>query len=470
MKPEMYRDKFVLAPMVRTNSLPFRLLCLKYGADLVYTEELIDYRLCSCKRLENKILGTVDYIDEQGEIILRTCPALEKDKLILQIGSNNPDRAIKATKLAAQDIAGLDFNFGCPKAFSLSGGMGAALLERPGEIRALLSSAVKNLDLPVTCKIRILPDLNETLELVRMIEKCGVSALAVHGRTKDQRPRHDNRNDVLTKISHTLEHIPMIANGGSNTIRTYSNLLKFKEETNASSVMIARAAMKNPSIFKSDNQLEPIERIAEEFIKLSVKYDNYVSNTKYCLQTILSSGHFGSEFMQKFHTANDMKSICDLFPNLVNWYEQHKLSPQQRSDFYDSKQIENEPLESYILSRRHQLQSENIKFICDTVPYNAKIYGPKTPKAQLSDYMNRLPLHQRPLFEVFQLVTTSNKKGSYYCTVTHENVCYLNKTFANSKKNAEHSTALLVCEQLRLVDLKSYREQVASVCCGRNVT
>ena len=470
MKPEMFSEKIVLAPMVRANSLPFRLLCLKYGADLVYTEELIDYRLCSCKRLQNKILGTIDYIDEQGEVILRTCPELERDKLILQIGSNNPERALKAAKLASADIAGLDFNFGCPKAFSLSGGMGAALLEKPEQIRKLLDTAVNNLDVPVSCKIRILADESKTLDLVKLIERCGVSALAVHGRTKDQRPRHDNQDKILRTISETLKHIPLIASGGSNNIRSYADILKFKFQTGASSVMVARAAMKNPSIFKPDNQTDPVEQVASEFLKLAVRYDNYVSNTKYSLQTILSSGHFGCEFMRNFHAANDLKSICDLFPNLAEWYEQNKLSPAQRSGFYDPKELENSQLENYVRERREQCKLEGLEFVCDHLPYNAKIFGPKSPKALLSDHANRTP-DARPKIDAVELRGEPHgKRGTYHCVIVHQNVCYLNKAYASSKKNAEHLTAMLVCERLALIDLGEYRVKVATICCGRNVT
>lgn len=464
---KQYSDKIVLAPMVRANSLPFRLLCIKYGADLVYTEELIDYRLSSCKRLENKVLDTIDYIDEQGEVILRTCPELERDKLILQIGSNNPERALKAIKLVSPDIAGVDFNFGCPKAFSLSGGMGAALLEQPDNIRALLTTTLEHTDLPVTCKIRILPGLDKTLRLVEMIEDCGVSALAVHGRNKDQRPRHENQTDVLLAISNILKNIPMIANGASNDIKTYSDILKFRQLTNASSVMIARAAMRNPSVFKSDNQLESVMSVAQEFIKLAVRYDNYVSNTKYSLQTILSSGHFGSEFMRKFHASNDMKSICDLFPELIGWYDENKLTTDQRNRFYDSSQLQNQELEKLITNLSKSAQSKGYKFICDTIPYNPKIYGTKTPKAQLSDHTNSYP-HNKPSFETFQLETST--KGGYYCTVSFGGFCCLNKTFSNSKRNAEHASTMLLCNQLGLTNLEIYREQVGSVCCGRNVT
>ena len=76
-----YRDKMILAPMVKIGTLPFRLLALQYGADIVYTEEIIDKRLLASERLDNPVLGTVDYIDRRdNSLVFRTC-AREKPKL-----------------------------------------------------------------------------------------------------------------------------------------------------------------------------------------------------------------------------------------------------------------------------------------------------------------------------------------------------------------------------------------------------
>ena len=73
--------------------------------------------------------------------------------------------------------------------------MGAALLTQPLLIQQILTSLCETASIPVTCKIRILPKLEDTLELCRIIERCGVSALAVHARTKDERPRHENHEN-----------------------------------------------------------------------------------------------------------------------------------------------------------------------------------------------------------------------------------------------------------------------------------
>jgi tRNA-dihydrouridine synthase 2 len=78
--------------------------------------------------------------------------------------------------------------------------MGAALLTQPNKVKDILSAIVNAVKIPVTCKIRILPKLEDTLNLVKVIETTGVSALAVHGRTKEERPNDKNHVDVIKKV------------------------------------------------------------------------------------------------------------------------------------------------------------------------------------------------------------------------------------------------------------------------------
>lgn len=145
--------------------------------------------------------------------------------MVLQIGTCDATRALTVAKMVEQDIAGIDLNMGCPKMFSLVGKMGAALLQEPQTAANILKTLVDNLRIPVTCKIRVLSDLDKTLELCELLQSTGISAIAVHGRTVNERPQHANRNDVLKKISSTLT-IPVIANGGSKEIQKHFDIYK----------------------------------------------------------------------------------------------------------------------------------------------------------------------------------------------------------------------------------------------------
>lgn len=108
------------------------------------------------------------------------------------------------------DVAGIDINMGCPKEFSIKGGMGAALLEDPLKAAAILEKLVNNLNIPVTCKIRVLNSIEETIKLCQLLENTGIAAIAIHGRTKHERPQHKNRNYFLREVAKALQ-IPVIA-------------------------------------------------------------------------------------------------------------------------------------------------------------------------------------------------------------------------------------------------------------------
>lgn len=111
----------VLAPMVRCGTTPLRVLALRFGADTVWSEEIIDKKLSVCKRVINDDLQTIDFIDPiHGKDVFRIS-SLEKDRLICQFGSASPESALAAAKLIENDVKGIDINMGCPLKFSVKG-------------------------------------------------------------------------------------------------------------------------------------------------------------------------------------------------------------------------------------------------------------------------------------------------------------------------------------------------------------
>lgn len=108
------------------------------------------------------------------------------------------------------DVAAIDINMGCPKEFSLKGGMGAALLTQIDKAKEILSVLVQNTKVPITCKIRVFESVDDTLNLVKELVSTGISAIAVHGRTKAERPQHANRNATIRAIAKAVS-IPVIA-------------------------------------------------------------------------------------------------------------------------------------------------------------------------------------------------------------------------------------------------------------------
>ncbi|RZC48375.1 hypothetical protein C5167_041315 [Papaver somniferum] len=300
-----YQNKLILAPMVRVGTLPFRLLSADYGADITYSEEIIDHKFVKCVRRINESIGSIDFVDKGTEnVVFRTCQE-EQDRVVFQIGTSDAVRALTAAQIVCNDVAAIDINMGCPKAFSISGGMGAALLSKPELIHDILTTLKRNLDTPVTCKIRLLKSPSDTVELARRIEKTGVSALAVHGRKVEDRPRDPARWNEITDVVAALS-IPVIVNGD---VFEYEDFQRIKGATGASSVMVARGALWNASIFSPEGKL-PWEEVKREYVRKSFIWDNCIKSTKHTLREMIS--HYSSLELPEGKAVIKSDTLADL--------------------------------------------------------------------------------------------------------------------------------------------------------------
>ena len=159
------------------------------------------------------LLHTTDFISPDGKLVFRTC-SQEKDSLIFQIGSADPQLAVQAALKVPADVYGSNLNCGCPKRFSIQGGMGAALLLDKPKLLSIPSALIKNVPLPISCKIRISPVLQETLELCQQIADIGISFIIIHGRTPSQTPRDNTNWDTLLYLHGAFkERIKIVLNG-----------------------------------------------------------------------------------------------------------------------------------------------------------------------------------------------------------------------------------------------------------------
>ncbi|CAI0430821.1 unnamed protein product [Linum tenue] len=274
-----YRNKLVLAPM---GTLPLRLLAAEYGADITYGEEIIDHKMVKCERRVNENIGSTDFVEKGTEtVVFRTC-LQERNQVVFQVGTSDAVRALNAAQLVCKDVAAIDVNMGCPRSFSISGGMGAALLRKPELIADILTTLRRNLDIPVTCKIRLLKCPQDTVELARRIEKTGVSAVAVHGRKVADRPRDPAKWNEIADIVAALS-IPVIANGD---VFEYGDFERIKVATGATSVMAARGALWNASIFSPVGKLD-WEDVKRQYVRKSILWDNDVKSTKHTLKEMI---------------------------------------------------------------------------------------------------------------------------------------------------------------------------------------
>lgn len=300
-----YRNKHILAPMVRVGTLPFRMLAAEYGADITYGEEIIDHKFIKCERRLNENLGTVDFVEKNtGSVVFRTCDE-EKDRVVFQMGTSDAVRALTAAQIVCKDVAAIDINMGCPKSFSLSGGMGAALLSKPEVIHDILTTLRRNLDTPVTCKIRLLNLPRDTVELAQQIEKTGVSALAVHGRKVKDRPRDPAKWSEIADVVASLS-IPVIANGD---VFEYEDFGRIKDATGATSVMVARGALWNASIFCAKGKSSWVD-IKREYVQKSILWDNDIKSTKHTLKEMIM--HYSCLELAEGKAVNKSDTNADL--------------------------------------------------------------------------------------------------------------------------------------------------------------
>ncbi|KAI7900417.1 uncharacterized protein BX663DRAFT_517494 [Cokeromyces recurvatus] len=315
-----YSNKVILAPMVRIGTLPMRLCALDYGADLVWSEELVDKRIIGSVRRYNSATGAIEYY-KGNSLTFSTCDA-EKGKVILQLGTADADLALQAALTLKQDVAAVDVNCGCPKKFSIQGGMGAALLSNPENLQKILTNLVQHSGMPVSCKIRLLETKEKTLDLVKMIISTGVKALTVHCRTKEQRSTEKANWEMMKDIVDTVKSIrdiPVIVNGD---IFQWSDIERVKKLTYSDSVMMARGAQWNPSAFRREGLL-PFETVVRAYIKKAIDYDNLFQNTKYVLLSMNTEDttHTRSELYTRIQRSKSMRTICELF-DLVDYYEE----------------------------------------------------------------------------------------------------------------------------------------------------
>ncbi|ODH26346.1 hypothetical protein ACO22_04674 [Paracoccidioides brasiliensis] len=269
-----YRGKIVLAPMVRSGELPSRLLALKYGADLVWGPETIDRALIGCTRQINPRTSMIEFtrLPSNGgcqnpakpnqtppkeSIIYRLDPHRERGKLIFQIGTASPILAVEAAKIIAPDVAGIDVNAGCPKPFSTSGGMGAALLQKPDLLVSILTALVTEVGAPhqisISVKIRLLSDPERTRDLVTRLCATGITGLTVHCRTTPMRPRERAIRDQLPMIASICRNagVAILMNGD---VESRDHALKLMKEYGVDGAMIATSAEANSSCFRTGGQ------------------------------------------------------------------------------------------------------------------------------------------------------------------------------------------------------------------------
>ncbi len=302
----------ILAPMSGVTNLPSRLLCRKYGASLVYSEMTSSEAII---RQNPKSIGrgsTCDGERPMGIQLMGSVPSSILESALILRERHRPEL--------------IDVNLGCPSQSVIKNGCGCELLKKPELIGLIVKSLSDSLDIPVTAKIRILGDFDGTLRIARIIEKSGADAITVHGRTQKQGYSGKCNLDFIKKIKNELS-IPVIANGDVIDEKTAKQIMEY---TNCDGLMIGRAAIGNPFIFRKISHFlktgeilppqETEERLADffEYMDLCRNYGMLTYNDiKRNAQWFTKGMENVKQVRVKINQAVDIDSIIGILKDIL---------------------------------------------------------------------------------------------------------------------------------------------------------
>lgn len=258
-------NNLILAPMAGVTDLPFRIIVEKFNPGLVCTE------MVSSKALY--------YGDEKTKKLLKT--EGEKTPISMQIFGSDLETMGYASKYISEMANIVDINMGCPAPKVVKNGDGSKLLLDLEKAEEIIKTVVKNATKPVTLKLRKGWN-NENIvacELAQIAEKSGISAITIHGRTRDEFYSGKADLEIIKKVKESVK-IPVIGNG--DVVDEESALHMF-EYTGVDGIMIGRASMGNPWIFNkiahylqtgeklSMPTIQEKKEILKEHIELDIK-------------------------------------------------------------------------------------------------------------------------------------------------------------------------------------------------------
>lgn len=293
----------VLSPMAGVTDVAFREISAKYGAGLTVTE------FASSAAIVRGSKSTLDMIKKSPY----------ENLAVVQIFGNNAEEVVSAAKIIQSDFDIIDINCGCPVWKVVRTGAGSALLQNTALIGKLISSLVDSVDKPVTVKIRSGVDDKHinAVEVAKIAESNGASAITVHGRTQSQGYSGKSDWNLIKKVKDSVS-IPVIGNGDVFTPEEFRQKL---EESGVDAIMLARGAMGNPFIFRQITEyLEKGEYTKKsgieqffEYLEIAHKYNLSFSSLKTHAMDFTRGIANSSKLRNKISRSCDEKELVEVF-------------------------------------------------------------------------------------------------------------------------------------------------------------